>query len=127
MLVPELMRPGWVDALRMSVLRLPYERLLTIDARMREPAARPVIVPVQVVIDHGEAFVSETLTRACERLGISVQPVQGHRDRQGRGAGDVLVDQDVVASMSAGSRPRTSSSTGRDVQPVWILTAQPCH
>ncbi|GGP84486.1 hypothetical protein [Saccharothrix coeruleofusca] len=72
MLVPEPMRPGWANALRMSASRLPHERLLTIDARMREAAARPVIVPEQVVIDHGKVFVSETFTRACERLGISI-------------------------------------------------------
>ena len=54
MLVPEPMRPGWSDALRMSVSRLPFERLLDVDARMREAAAGPVIVPDQVVIDHGK-------------------------------------------------------------------------
>ncbi|WP_234392920.1 hypothetical protein [Amycolatopsis sp. AA4] len=41
MLVPEPMRPGWADALRMSASRIPHERLLTIDTRMREAAARP--------------------------------------------------------------------------------------
>lgn len=76
MLVPEPMRPGWADALRMSASRLPHERLLTVDARMREAAARPVIVPEQVVIDHGRVFVSETFTRACDRLGISIQPAR---------------------------------------------------
>jgi putative transposase len=70
------MRPGWSAALRMSASRLPFERLLDVDARMREAAARPVIVPGQVVIDHGRVFVSETFTRACERLGISIQPAR---------------------------------------------------
>ena len=76
MLVPEPMRPGWPSTLRMSVSRLPYERLVAIDARMREAAARPVIVPDQVVIDHGKVFVSDTFVRACDRLGISVQPAR---------------------------------------------------
>ena len=44
MLVPEPMRPGWSGALRMSSSRLPYARLLGIDARMELAAARPVIV-----------------------------------------------------------------------------------
>jgi putative transposase len=40
------MRPGWVDALRMSRSVLPYQRLLDLDARLEQAAARPVIVPV---------------------------------------------------------------------------------
>ena len=59
-----------------SVSALPHERLVAIDARMREAAARPVIVPDQVVIDHGKVFVSDTFVRACDRLGISVQPAR---------------------------------------------------
>lgn len=73
MLVPEPMRPGWSQALSMSASLLPYERLLEIDARMELAAARPVIVPDTIVIDGGKVFVSETFTRACDRLGISVQ------------------------------------------------------
>jgi len=81
MLVPEPMRPGWANALRLSASRMPHARLLDVDARMREAAARPVIVPDQIVIDHGRVFVSETFDRACNRLGISVQPARkGHPD-----------------------------------------------
>lgn len=76
MLVPEPMRPGWSTALRMSASVLPHARLLDIDARMEQAAARPVIVPDTIVIDHGKVFVSETFTRACDRLGISVQPAR---------------------------------------------------
>ena len=73
MLVPEPMRPGCSGALRMSASRLPHARLLDIDARMELAAARPVIVPDTIVIDGGKVFVSDTFTRACERLGISIQ------------------------------------------------------
>ena len=73
MLVPEPMRPGWSAALRMSASRLPHARLLDIDARMELAAARPVIVPDTIVIDGGKVFVSDTFTRACDRLGVSVQ------------------------------------------------------
>ena len=73
MLVPEPMRPGWSPALRMSASRLPHARLLDIDARMELAAARPVIVPDTIVIDGGKVFVSDTFTRACERLGVSIQ------------------------------------------------------
>lgn len=73
MLVPEPMRPGWSTALRMSASRLPHARLLDIDARMELAAARPVIVPDTIVIDGGKVFVSDTFTRACARLGVSIQ------------------------------------------------------
>lgn len=73
MLVPEPMRPGWSQALQMSASVMPHARLLDIDARMELAAARPVIVPDTITIDGGKVFVSETFTRACERLGISVQ------------------------------------------------------
>jgi len=73
MLVPEPMRPGWSTALRMSTSRLPHSRLVDIDARMELAAARPVIVPDTIVIDGGKVFISDTFTRACERLGVSIQ------------------------------------------------------
>ncbi|WP_346103397.1 integrase [Nonomuraea maheshkhaliensis] len=73
MLVPEPMRPGWADSLRMSASRLPHLRLVDIDARMEAAAAKPVIVPDGVVIDGGRVFISDTFMRACTRLGISVQ------------------------------------------------------
>lgn len=73
MLVPEPMRPGWSAALQMAESVLPHARLVDIDARMQLAAARPVIVPDTITIDGGKVFVSETFTRACERLGISVQ------------------------------------------------------
>ncbi|WP_254068844.1 transposase family protein [Streptomyces sp. TM32] len=73
MLVPEPMRPGWSQSLRMAASRLPHLRLLDVDARMEQAAAKPVIVPDTVVIDGGKVFVSDTFIRACDRLGISVQ------------------------------------------------------
>ncbi|MFI6078542.1 Mu transposase C-terminal domain-containing protein [Actinoplanes sp. NPDC051343] len=72
-LVPEPMRPGWPDAVRMARSRLPHERLLALDERLEHAAARPVIVPETVVTDRGSVFVSETFVRACARLGISIE------------------------------------------------------
>uniref|UniRef100_UPI003F492F7B Mu transposase C-terminal domain-containing protein n=1 Tax=Amycolatopsis sp. CA-096443 TaxID=3239919 RepID=UPI003F492F7B len=122
MLVPEPMRPGWAESLRMSASRLPHRALMDIDARMREAAARPVIVPEQVVIDHGKVFVSETFTRACERLGISVQPARK----------DTPTDKGVVeatfsaiktlfAQNVAGFKGANTQLRGRDVAGVWML------
>jgi putative transposase len=73
MLVPEPMRPGWAESLRMSASVLPHARLAAIDERMELAAARPVIVPDTIVIDGGRVFISETFTRACARLGVTVQ------------------------------------------------------
>ncbi|MEU0490776.1 Mu transposase C-terminal domain-containing protein [Nocardiopsis sp. NPDC006139] len=72
MLAPEPMRPGWSKALSMAHSRIPHPRLLELDARLEQAAARPVIAPETVVIDRGRVFISETFVRACDRLGISV-------------------------------------------------------
>jgi hypothetical protein len=60
-LTPEPMRPGWPASLAMAHSALPYDRLLGIDERLRHAAARPVIVPDTIVIDHGSVFVSGKL------------------------------------------------------------------
>jgi hypothetical protein len=73
-MVPEPMRPGWDQALAMSASRIPYKRLATIDQRIELAAAKPVIIPDTVVIDHGRVFLSEVFLRAAGTLGISVQP-----------------------------------------------------
>jgi len=74
MLVPEPMRPGWSDALALSATLIPHARLLDVDARLEHAAAKPVIVPETIGIDHGKVFVSDTFVSACRSLGISVQP-----------------------------------------------------
>lgn len=74
MLVPEPMRPGWPEALRMSASRLPHRNLADIDSRLSNAAAKPVIVPETIVCDHGRIFLSQTFERSCASLGISLQP-----------------------------------------------------
>jgi hypothetical protein len=76
MMVPEPMRPGWDKALAMSASRIPYKRLAGIDERIELAAAKPVIIPDTVVIDHGRVFLSEVFLRAAGTLGISVQPAR---------------------------------------------------
>lgn len=73
-LTPEPMRPGWVDALRMSRSVLPHQRLMGIDERLEHAAARPVIVPHTIVCDHGKVFVSRNFRLSCRLLGINFQP-----------------------------------------------------
>ena len=74
-LTPEPMRPGWAQALAMAHSALPYDRLLSIDDRMAHAAARPVIIPDTIAIDHGSVFVSANFRASCRHLGISIQPV----------------------------------------------------
>jgi putative transposase len=73
-LTPEPMRPGWVDALRMSRSVLPHRRLTEIDERLEHAAARPVIVPETIVCDHGNVYVSRAFQNACRAMGINFQP-----------------------------------------------------
>lgn len=73
-LVPEPMRPGWPDGLRLRASRLPHRDLAWADQRLAAAAAKPVIVPETIVCDRGAVFLSATFLAACARLGISVQP-----------------------------------------------------
>lgn len=76
MLVPEPMRPGWPDRLHLTRSALPADRLVALDDRMRYAAAKPVIFPETVVVDHGAIYLSATFKRACRTLGISLQPAR---------------------------------------------------
>jgi transposase InsO family protein len=123
MLVPEPMRPGWAAALAMSASLLPHARLLGIDARMELAAARPVIVPDTIVIDGGKVFISETFTRACERLGISVQRARP------RTPTDKPVVEATFASVNTLFCQHVAAYTGSnvtlrgaDVTAAWTLT-----
>jgi hypothetical protein len=73
---PEPMRPGWPEATRMSESALPFRRMLSIDERLEHAAARPVIIPQMIVVDHGKVFVSESFRASCAFLGISFQPAR---------------------------------------------------
>ncbi|MGW6489343.1 transposase [Streptomyces sp. NPDC055056] len=74
MAVPHPMRPGWPEQLRLAHAAVPYDRLLALDARLQQAAARPVAVPETIVVDRGAIFLSTAFLAACETLGVSVQP-----------------------------------------------------
>nr|WP_307717712.1 Mu transposase C-terminal domain-containing protein [Streptomyces sp. V4I23] len=124
MLVPEPMRPGWSASLRMAASRMPHLRLLDVDARMEQAAAKPVIVPDTVVIDGGKVFVSDTFLRACERLGISVQRARP------RTPTDKAIVEATFSSINTLFTQHLVGYTGRDVsrrgekvedQAVWTV------
>jgi transposase InsO family protein len=123
-LTPEPVRPGWPEALKMARSVLPYERLLAIDDRLEQAAARPVIVPDTIVIDHGAVFISAAFRSACRHLGISVQPAhlgsgaeKGHIERH---FGTVA---SLFSQFAMGYLGRSADRRGRHVeaQPLWSL------
>lgn len=74
MAVPHPVRPGRPAQLPPAHAAVPYDRLLALDARPEQAAARPVVVPKTIVIDRGAIFISAAFPAACETLGVSVQP-----------------------------------------------------
>jgi len=122
--VPEPMRPGWDSALAMSASRIPHERLVSLDTRMALAAAKPVIVPDTVVIDHGKVFLSEVFLRAADTLGISVQPAH-----QLTPTDKAIVERTfesintLFCQHEAGYTGRDTTRRGRDVaeRAVWSL------
>jgi hypothetical protein len=123
-MTPEPVRPGWPEALKMAHSVLPYERLLDIDSRLEQAAARPVIVPSTIVIDHGAVFISAGFRSACRHLGISVQPAhlgsgseKGHIERF---LGSVA---SLFCQFASGYAGRSPDRRGRHVedQPLWSV------
>ncbi|QDN61418.1 transposase family protein [Streptomyces sp. RLB3-17] len=78
-MMPEPMRPGWPECLRHRILRLPCEPLLAQDERFAAAAARPVVFPERIVIDHGKAFASQAVKNVCRRYGITIQDTRKYR------------------------------------------------
>ncbi len=107
--VPELMRPGWDAALAMSASRIPHQRLISLDTRMALAAAKPVIVPDTVVIDHGKVFLSEVFLRAANTLGISVQPAHQQTPT------DKAIVERTFESINTLFCQHVAGYTGRDV------------
>ena len=123
-LTPEPMRPGWPQSLAMAHSALPYDRLLGIDERLRHAAARPVIVPDTIVIDHGSVFVSANFRSSCRHLGISIQPAhlatgsdKPHIEKMFSTLGTLF------CQFAAGYLGRSADRRGRKVeeQPLWSL------
>ncbi|MFH9728718.1 Mu transposase C-terminal domain-containing protein, partial [Streptomyces sp. NPDC017254] len=121
---PELMRPGWVDALHMSRSVLPHRRLLSIDERLEHAAARPVIVPEMIVCDHGKAFMSRNFLASCRFLQIDLQPAhkgspfeKGHIERMLASVGTLFTQ------FLPGFTGNKTDHRGRhlDKEPLWTL------
>jgi len=106
----------------MSASRLPYARLLDVDARMELAAAKPVIVPDTIVIDGGKVFVSDTFTRACARLGVSVQNCRpGTPTDKGIVEATFAAINTLFCQHVAGYTGSNTTHRGSDVDAVWTL------
>ena len=108
MLVPEPMRPGWPESLHHAHSVIPHERLLSIDERFANAAAKPVIIPETINCDRGRVYLSETFMRACATLGISVQPARPYT-----GSDKSLVER-TFASINTLFCQHVAGYTGRD-------------
>lgn len=75
-LAPMPARPGWSPRALAENSQLPYGDLLAVDPRMEGAAARPVIRPRTIVVDHGKIFNSEHFDDVCAMLGINVSPAR---------------------------------------------------
>ncbi|MBB5109596.1 hypothetical protein FHS40_008724 [Streptomyces spectabilis] len=51
---------------------LPYERLLSVDVRLRHAAAVPLIIQETVVVDGGKAFLPKIFRAVCNAFGTEV-------------------------------------------------------
>ncbi|PZT77305.1 MULTISPECIES: TnsA-like heteromeric transposase endonuclease subunit [unclassified Streptomyces] len=123
-LTPEVMRPGWVEALRMSRSVLPYRRLLEVDEHLEHAAAKPVIVPEMIVCDHGKVFISRNFKASCRFLEIDFQPTHKASPFQ-KGHVEKMLDSvgTLFAQFVAGYTGRSTDHRGRrlDKQPLWSL------
>jgi hypothetical protein len=121
---PEPMRPGWAKALAMSASALPHRRLSDIDARLEAAAARPVIIPDTIVVDHGKVFMSRNFRASCAYLGVSLQPA-----RKATGTDKPHIERtlgsvaSLFAQFVAGYTGRSPEYRGRGdgQQAVWSL------
>ncbi|MFD7924036.1 Mu transposase C-terminal domain-containing protein [Streptomyces sp. NPDC059740] len=75
-LAPMPGRPGWSPRVLAEHSQLPYADLVACDPRLVGAAARPVIRPKMIVVDHGKIFNSEHFDDVCRMLHIDVQPAR---------------------------------------------------
>lgn len=124
MLVPEPMRPGWSESLHHAHSVIPHDRLLNIDERFANAAAKPVIIPETINCDRGRVYLSETFLRACTSLGISVQPARPYT-----GSDKSIVERTFLSINTlfcqhvAGYTGRDTTRRGPDVagEAIWTV------
>ncbi|CAM5477090.1 DDE-type integrase/transposase/recombinase OS=Streptomyces tendae OX=1932 GN=GUR47_25440 PE=4 SV=1 [Streptomyces tendae] len=123
-ITPETMRPGWPEALRMSRSALPHRRMLALDERLEQAAARPVIIPETIVCDHGKVFISHNFRASCRFLGVSLQPTHKASPFE-KGVIEKTLGSiaTLFAQFVAGYTGRSVEHRGRHLEngPLWSL------
>lgn len=107
-LVPAPMRPEYQEAVHARLSDLPYQELLAVDERFAGAAARPVIIPDLIVIDHGTVFAGQVFFDACAYLGISLRTA---RRRTGQ---DKAVVERTFGTVKSKFSQHVNTYTGRD-------------
>ncbi|MFG2875055.1 integrase [Streptomyces sp. NPDC048337] len=121
---PAPMRPGWPQALRMEYSALPYQRLLSVDERLRHAAAVPLIIPEAIVVDGGKAFLSKNFHAACNAFGTEVihapPRTPTHKPHIERTLGSAA---SLFAQFLTGYTGRSAEHRGRKVEdePLWSM------
>jgi hypothetical protein len=112
MAVPHPVRGTWPKALEMAHASVPYERLLTLDARLRAAAARPVVVPETLVVDGGGTTGSQGFLAACQTLGVSVQAAPPRRPGAKGAAERTLAALNTLFARHVAGPPIATGSAG---------------
>ncbi|MEV5374996.1 transposase [Streptomyces nondiastaticus] len=121
-MAPEPMRPDWSDALRYSMLRVPYQRHLSLDERLAEAAARPVIYPETLLFDHGKPYKSDVVRRACVSWKIDIQDARKLKPTSHTSSGSSAPSVNSSPCTSRATRAstsRTAAKTSKEAR--WTL------
>ncbi|MDT0382428.1 Mu transposase C-terminal domain-containing protein [Streptomyces sp. DSM 42041] len=123
-LAPMPARPGWSPRALAEHSQLPYADLLACDPQMEGAAARPVIRPRKIVVDHGKIFNSEHFDDVCTMLGIDVAPARE------RTATDKAIIESTFGAIKKGFCQHAAGYTGEELAhrgkhvadgPLWTL------
>ncbi|WP_405559483.1 Mu transposase C-terminal domain-containing protein [Streptomyces sp. NBC_01180] len=124
-LAPMPGRPGWSSPSALAERsEMPYADLVACDPRMAGAAARPVIRPRMIVVDHGKVFNSEHFDDVCRMLGINVRPART------RTATDKAVIESTFGALKKRFSQYVAGYTGSDLArrgkhvmegPLWSL------
>ncbi|WP_309030233.1 Mu transposase C-terminal domain-containing protein [Streptomyces alfalfae] len=123
-LAPMPARPGWSPRALAEHSEMPYADLVACDPRMAGAAARPVIRPRMIVVDHGKIFNSEHFDDVCRMLRIKVRPARE------RTATDKAVIESTFNAIKRRFSQYVAGYTGSDLRrrgrhvtdgPLWSL------
>jgi transposase InsO family protein len=73
---PRALPAGWPARAAWPYHGLPAAVVVDVDRADGPLFSGPGLLPDTIVVDHGKVYVSEHVTSACARLGISIQPAR---------------------------------------------------